>query len=64
LFELPEDTSRPDNEHYVEVEDVPGYSPAYSQLISVKKPVFDPLTGTYAFLSDNRPILFGLKVGA
>ena len=32
LFELPEDDSVPDDEHFVEIEDTPGYQNAYSQL--------------------------------
>ena len=33
LFELPEDDSIPDDEHFIEIEDTPGYQTAFSQLI-------------------------------
>lgn len=33
LFELPEDDSIPDDEHFIEIDDTPGYQTAFSQLI-------------------------------
>ena len=33
LFELPEDDSTPADEHFIEIEDTPGYQTAYSQLV-------------------------------
>lgn len=46
LFELPEDDSMPDDEHFVEIEDTPGYQTAYSQLIFAGKKEHDPFQGT------------------
>jgi len=45
LFELPEDESIPDGEHFIEIEDTPGYQTAYSQLIFAGKPDYDPVAG-------------------
>jgi exportin-2 (importin alpha re-exporter) len=45
LFELPEDESIPDDEHFIEIEDTPGYQTAYSQLIFAGKPDYDPVAG-------------------
>jgi len=45
LFELPEDESIPADEHFVEIEDTPGYQTAYSQLIFAGKPAYDPVAG-------------------
>jgi len=45
LFELPEDSSIPDDEHFIEIEDTPGYQTAYSQLIFAGKPDMDPVAG-------------------
>merc|ERR1712112_551626 len=45
LFELPEDETIPDNEHFIEIEDTPGYQTAYSQLIFAGKPDHDPVAG-------------------
>merc|ERR1711915_926328 len=45
LFELPEDSSIPDDEHFIEIEDTPGYQTAYSQLIFAGKPDTDPVAG-------------------
>lgn len=42
LFELPEDDTIPDDEHFVEVEDTPGYQTAYSQLAFAGKKETDP----------------------
>merc|ERR1719239_57589 len=43
LFELPEDESVPDDEHFIEIEDTPGYQAAYSQLAFAGKSQHDPL---------------------
>lgn len=43
LFELPEDDSIPDDEHFIEIEDTPGYQTAYSQLAFAGKKDHDPL---------------------
>jgi len=43
LFELPEDSSIPDDEHFIEIEDTPGYQTAYSQLIFAGKADTDPV---------------------
>jgi len=45
LFELPQDGSIPDDEHFIEIEDTPGYQTAYSQLIFAGKPEYDPVAG-------------------
>lgn len=46
LFELPEDDSIPDDEHFIEIEDTPGYQTAYSQLAFAGKKERDPFSGT------------------
>lgn len=33
LFELPEDDTVPDDEHFIEIDDTPGYQTAFSQLV-------------------------------
>jgi len=43
FFELPQDDSIPDDEHFIEIEDTPGYQTAYSQLIFAGKRDHDPL---------------------
>lgn len=43
LFELPEDETLPDDEHFIEIEDTPGYQTAYSQLAFAGKKEHDPL---------------------
>ncbi|CAL1529016.1 unnamed protein product [Lymnaea stagnalis] len=45
LFELPEDDSVPDDEHFIEIEDTPGYQTSYSQLAFAGKQDHDPLAG-------------------
>ncbi|PNF40478.1 Exportin-2 [Cryptotermes secundus] len=45
LFELPEDESSLPDDHYIEVEDTPGYQAAYSQLAFANKKDPDPLHG-------------------
>lgn len=47
LFELPEDESSLPDDHYIEVEDTPGYQAAYSQLAFANKKDPDPLHGIY-----------------
>ena len=42
LFELPEDDSLPDDEHFIEVDDTPGYQTAFSQLIFAGTKEHDP----------------------
>lgn len=46
LFELPEDDSIPNDEHFIEIEDTPGYQTAYSQLAFAGKKERDPFSGT------------------
>lgn len=43
LFELPEDDSVPDDEHFVDIEDTPGYQTAFSQLAFAGKKEHDPI---------------------
>lgn len=43
LFELPEDDSVPDDEHFVEIEEIAGYQAAYSQLAFASKKSDDPV---------------------
>merc|ERR1719392_340530 len=43
LFELPEDSTIPDDEHFIEIEDTPGYQTTYSQLIFAGKNDHDPV---------------------
>merc|ERR1712029_939876 len=43
FFELPQDDSIPDDEHFIEIEDTPGYQTAYSQLNFLPKNNYDPL---------------------
>jgi len=43
LFELPEDSSIPDDEHFVDIEDTPNYQNAYSKLIFAGKADTDPV---------------------
>ena len=50
LFELPEDETVPDDEHFIEIEDTPGYQSAYSQLQFAGKRKHDPV----AAISDVR----------
>ena len=45
FFELPEDDTVPDDEHFIEIEDTPGYQTAYSHLIYAGKREHDPLVG-------------------
>ncbi|CAL1277563.1 unnamed protein product [Larinioides sclopetarius] len=45
LFELPEDDSIPEDEHYIEVDETPGYQSAYCQLLFAGKSEHDPING-------------------
>jgi len=45
LFELPQDESVPDNEHFTEIEDTGDYQTTYSKLVFAGKPVHDPVGG-------------------
>jgi len=45
LFELPKDETIPDDEHFIEIEDTPGYQTSYSQLVFAGKPAHDPVAG-------------------
>ena len=42
LFELPEDDSLPPDEHYIDIEDIPGYQTAFSQLVYAGSKEHDP----------------------
>lgn len=48
VFELEEDDNVPDDEHFIEVDDQPSYSAAYSQLANAGKATHDPFKGTVA----------------
>ncbi|XP_023389852.1 exportin-2 [Pteropus vampyrus] len=43
LFELPEDDTIPDEEHFVDIEDTPGYQTAFSQLAFAGRKEHDPV---------------------
>ncbi|KAE8576401.1 hypothetical protein XENTR_v10004166 [Xenopus tropicalis] len=43
LFELPEDDTIPDDEHFIDIEDTPGYQAAFSQLAFAGKKEHDPI---------------------
>ncbi|XP_029650427.1 exportin-2 [Octopus sinensis] len=43
LFELPEDESIPEDEHFIEIDDTPGYQIAYSQLAFAGRKEHDPI---------------------
>lgn len=45
VFELPEDDSTHPDDHFIEVDDTPGYQAAYSQLAFANKKDHDPLQG-------------------
>ena len=45
LFELPEDTTVADDEHFIEIEDTPGYQASFNQLFSAAKREPDPFQG-------------------
>ena len=44
LFEMPEDDSIPDDEHFIDVKDTPGYQTALSQLAFVGSQEKDPFS--------------------
>lgn len=46
LIELPEDDAVPEDEHFVEIEETPGYQTAYSQLAFASKKEADPFEET------------------
>jgi len=46
FFELPEDDSIPDDEHFIDIEDTPGYQTAFSQLAFAGKKEHDPIGET------------------
>ncbi|GIX92895.1 exportin-2 [Caerostris darwini] len=45
LFELPEDDSIPEDEHFIEVEEMAGYQSAFCQLLFAGKSERDPIDG-------------------
>ncbi|XP_067121155.1 exportin-2 [Centruroides vittatus] len=45
LFELPEDDTIPEDEHFIEIEDTPSYQISYSQLVFAGKKECDPFNG-------------------
>ncbi len=47
LFELPEDDSIPDDEHFIDIEDTPGYQTAFSQLVFAGVRDYDPFSKLY-----------------
>ncbi|KAF9794424.1 hypothetical protein SFRURICE_009680 [Spodoptera frugiperda] len=49
LFELPTDESALPDDHFIEVDDTPGYQAQYAQLTCAKGAAGDPLAGTYLF---------------
>lgn len=46
LLQLPTDETDADDEHFIDVEDTPGYQAAFCQLAMAGKKEFDPLAGT------------------
>lgn len=48
LFELPEDVTTADDEHFIDVEDTPSYQGSYNQLHSASKKDSDPFKGQVA----------------
>ena len=44
LFELPEDDSVAEDEHFAEIADAPGYQSSFSQLVFVGKKERDPVS--------------------
>lgn len=45
LLQLPTDEADADDEHFIDVEDTPGYQAAFCQLAMAGKKEFDPLGG-------------------
>ncbi|XP_074596688.1 chromosome segregation 1 [Brevipalpus obovatus] len=46
LFELPEDETVPEDEHFIEIEDTPGYQASYAKLVFASKQEPDPFEGS------------------
>lgn len=46
LLELPPDETIPEDEHFIDIEDTPGYQTAYSQLVFAGQRQHDPFQGT------------------
>ncbi|XP_077991102.1 exportin-2-like [Glandiceps talaboti] len=67
IFELPEDDTVPDDEHFIEIEDTPGYQAAFSQLVFAGKREHDPFNGTIPdakiYLAQNLHKLSSAKPG-
>jgi exportin-2 (importin alpha re-exporter) len=64
LFELPEDESVPDDEHFIEIEDTPGYQTAYSQLaFAGQRPTDDPAANVADARANLAQSLHKLSVG-
>jgi exportin-2 (importin alpha re-exporter) len=63
LFELPEDDSIPDDEHFVEIEDTAGYQSAYSQLVFAGKRKADPVAAVTDVRANLAQSLHKLSVG-
>ena len=64
LLELPPDESTPDDEHFVEIEETPGYQAAYSQLAFAGRPERDPLSGVANPRHNLAAALHKLSVGS
>lgn len=45
LFELPEDSTTPEEEHFIDVEETPGYQSTFNQLFSASRKEADPFKG-------------------
>ncbi|GFT75368.1 exportin-2 [Nephila pilipes] len=48
LFELPEDDSVPEDEHFIEVDETPGYQSAFCKLLFAGNAEHDPINGQVA----------------
>ncbi|KAL5250460.1 hypothetical protein ACHWQZ_G016253 [Mnemiopsis leidyi] len=48
MFEEGVDTSTPQDEHFIEIEDTPGYTTAFNQLVFATKKPLDPFAGSVA----------------
>lgn len=60
LIELPEDASIPDDEHFIEVDDTPGYQSAYVRLVYGTRKEDDPFDGQIT----NVRVYLGQKLSA
>ena len=49
LLQLPTDETDADDEHFIDVEDTPGYQAAFCQLSMAGKKDFDPFKGEYDY---------------